>query len=386
MTIRKAVLAAALALAAPVALLGSAPATVTHAAAGTVLVSGQLRDAAGNPAAGSVQVYAWPLHDSAITLPLVGQAQSDGAGNFTVVATDPGKLAQLARQRDGWLDFIAVGDTPGHEGQWTFTSYIDTAGAAVRSLDPDSVSAQGLSAAIASAGHAPRIRIDAKQKVAAHTAQYGSCDNQRHAKAPEKSSAWAIVGELNNAYNDGTSASFTYSREQTADTSFGVAMSSDGGDTWSIGGTTHVGDKGSLSFPTVTSRYARKLKTKFEFTKEQVRATSCAPWSVYVRATSWLLGTDSSTKQNGTLDKCDSSWVGGDNSGVNFTRNRNDAVRWNNGAVAFGVEITTQSGFSKDVSTVYKFGGPPSKKHYLCGPDGRESPVTAGRIFSGARK
>ena len=45
-------------------------------ATGTVLTSGQLHNAAGQVAAGTVRVYAWPLHDKAMTLPLVGQAST----------------------------------------------------------------------------------------------------------------------------------------------------------------------------------------------------------------------------------------------------------------------------------------------------------------------
>ena len=75
------------------------------------LVSGQLTDAGGRPTAGAVRVYAWPNHDRAATLPLVGQAQTDASGRFTVYGASDAQLVELALQREGWLDFIAVGDT-----------------------------------------------------------------------------------------------------------------------------------------------------------------------------------------------------------------------------------------------------------------------------------
>jgi hypothetical protein len=67
-----------------------------------------------------------------------------------------------------------------------------------------------------------------------------------------------------------------------------------------------------------------------------------------------------------------------------FLRKRNRAVRWTRGAAAFGVYLTTRSGFSENVTLEYRFGGRPRKRHYLCGPDGTSSPYEAGRVFSGA--
>jgi hypothetical protein len=117
-----------------------------------------------------------------------------------------------------------------------------------------------------------------------------------------------------------------------------------------------------------------------------VRHDTCAVWDHYIRATGWLLGTDFDTEQAGALDKCDTRWLGRNGGGGGFVRNANHAVRWTQGAAAFGVWLTTQSGFSRYVTTECKFGGPMSKNHYLCGPDGKQDPSTAGRIFSGARK
>jgi hypothetical protein len=144
---------------------------------------------------------------------------------------------------------------------------------------------------------------------------------------------------------------------------------------------------GDATFPPATRRYARKLKTEFEFTREAARNDTCAVWDVYVRATSWVGGTDSRAKQPGALDRCDPKafTIGYEGTG-GFLRYQNDAVRWTRGAEAFGFYTTTKSGFSTNVETSYTWGGPPSKRHYLCGPDGKQSPYESGRIFSGARK
>jgi hypothetical protein len=193
-----------------------------------------------------------------------------------------------------------------------------------------------------------------------------------------------VVGELNNAYNDGTKGRFTYGREHTADTEFGIAVSSDGGDSWFIGGESHIGDSGSVTFPPATRRYARKLRTLFEFSHQAARNNTCAVFDHYIRATSWIGGTNSDLRQPGALNRCDSAQIDGYESGAQFHRKRNLAVRWIRGAAAFGVHLTTRSGFSENVRLDYTFGGPPRKNHYLCGPDGRSSPYESGRVFSGA--
>jgi hypothetical protein len=221
----------------------------------------------------------------------------------------------------------------------------------------------------------------------AHAAQLGHCKTGYWVKKPVNTPQWAVVGELNNAYNDGTAATFTYARDHTADTDFSVAVSSDGGETFELHGQTHIGDYGKVVWPTFRRRFARKMRSKFQFTLEAARADTCAVWSEKIHATAWLSGTDFTIKQAGTLDKCDSSWVGGSaGAGSEWERDHNDAVRWTRGVSAFGVELTSQSGFSTHVVTHYVFGGPENKMHYVCGPNGRQSPFLSGRIFSGARK
>jgi hypothetical protein len=359
-------------LAAAWTLLGAAPAS-----AATVLVSGTLTDAAGMPAPGTIRVYAWPHSGSAMTLPLVGTAQAGAGGEFTVVAADQRTLLEPAEQRDGWLDFTATAETISGRGEWTFTGFVTEARPGV--------------ARIASHASTPRITIRATRSRAlprAAAARSGRpCRNERQVTEPKYSRSLAVVGELNNAYSDGTLGRFTYGREHSADTEFGVAMSSDGGDTWFIGGENHVADYGSVTFPPATRRYARKLRTLFEFSHQAARNNTCAVWDHYIRATSWIGGTDTDLRQPGALNRCDPRYLGkGFQSKAEFFRERSEAVRWARGASAFGVYLTTQSGFSENVTLGYRFGGGPHKRHYLCGPDGRSSPYEAGRVFSGVRR
>jgi hypothetical protein len=358
--------------------------------ASTVLTSGTLTDAAGLPAPGTVRVYAWPHSSRAIKLPLAGTAQAGAGGQFTVVADDTARLVELAAQRGGWLDFTAEAETASGRGEWTFTGFVSRAAAGVRVTSDDAAAATRAAAArVAPQAREPRIAIRADRRrplLAAAAASHGPrCRNERQVTAPRYTRSLAVVGELNNAYDDGTRGTFTYGREHSADTEFGVAMSSDDGSTWSIGGETHIGDYGSVTFPPATRRYARKLRTLFEFSHQAARNNTCAVWDHYIRATSWIGGTNSQLRQPGALDRCEPRYLNGGFEGTTgFHRTRNEAVRWTRGASAFGVYLTTRSGFSENVTLEYTFGGSVRKRHYLCGPDGRSSPYEAGRVYSGA--
>jgi hypothetical protein len=64
----------------------------------------------------------------------------------------------------------------------------------------------------------------------------------------------------------------------------------------------------------------------------------------------------------------------------------NRAVRWTVGVEAFGVALTSQSGFSKNVKLSYRFGGSGRKVHRVCGTDGKQAIWQSGRAFSGTRR
>jgi hypothetical protein len=369
-------------LCAAVLLLVAAP----SAAAGTRLTTGTLTGPTGQPAAGEVRLYAQPITYRAMTLPLVGTALAGPDGAFAIDAFDDRQLLELAEQRDGWLDFTAVADAGGYQGTWGFTLFIEARDGVVRAVPPDAVTtSNGVARA---AGRSTGIAIKATRAVPSHAyaSQLGGCKNEREQKRPVVTRELAVVGELNNAYNDGTRGKFSYSRNKTADTSFGIANSYDSGENWYIVGEKHIADRGSVTFPRATRRYARRLKSQFEFTKYQVRNNTCAKWDIEIRATAWIDGTNSETRQRNTLDRCVRHAFEGYEGGSEFHRERSEAVRWLKGVQAFGVYLTTRSGFSENVTLDYAFGGPVRKKHYLCGADGVSSPYTAGRVFSGGRR
>jgi hypothetical protein len=389
MNARTAARAALATLLAAAAALLTAPAG--HAA--VTLTSGTLTDAHGIAAPGTVQIYAWSRSGSG-AMPLIATAQTDLNGAFTAVAQDDQQLLDLAAAQNGWLDFLAIGTTAGHQGDWTFSLNVSgTAGAAItRSAHAATAATAPTTATPRAVGSlAPVIAIRATQTYAppagtsAHAASGGpGCSPVMTVLDKRTDRSLAIVGELNNAYNDGTVGTYTYGRSRSASTNFGVAVSYDGGGTFSIDGETHMGDSGSITFPAFKHRLARKLRSMFEFTRSRILTNTCARRpEIQIRATSWIGGDDESIKQAGALDACDPRAVQPFLTGSSFDRNRNSGVRFKAGVEAFGVNLTTQTDFDDNTALHYSFGR--TKRHYLCGADGRQSPYESGRVFSGAR-
>jgi hypothetical protein len=195
-----------------------------------------------------------------------------------------------------------------------------------------------------------------------------------------------VVGELNNAYNDGTSATFTYGRGGESATYFGVAYDDGSGNGFRIDSEKYAAHEGNTTFPTVRRRYARKMRSGFTFEKRQARNNSCAVWDTYVLTTGWQGTQNVRQKQRGTLNRCIPEAFGNQGflSGGRFATTTHEAVRWSRGVGVFGAQLTTRSGFDSKVKISYKFGGRNGKKHYLCGPDGRSSALSSGRVFSGS--
>lgn len=350
------------------------------------LVTGQLTDDAGRPVSGPVTVHAWPRERGA-AMPIVASAVANDEGEFTAHITDPNALQAVAADEDGWVDLLAVSGRAGQTGQWVFTSRIFNVRGTLRSVSiRDAIDRGGARAA--SAGRPPRIRIAVPRgrsltsPIAGPASVTGRCNSREvERRRPQSISKWTVIGELNNAYDD-TTAVFNYGRRGHAETSIGVIVEDATG--LHLTGETHMSQGGSIRFPPVKRRYARKLRTKFEYTREQIRVTPCSAWETYIRATAWLGGTDDSVRQSGTLNKCDSKHVGGADQRAKADKYTGHAVRWNRGVEAFGINISAKSGFSENVGMEYRF-GTARRKYYLCAPDGKKSFADAPRVFSGAR-
>ena len=358
--------------------------------AGT-LTSGTLTNAEGVPSAGTVKVLAFGLpsgKEKVYSSPTLGQATAGTDGNYVVSTLDDALLLRLARAHGGYLDLVAIGETPGARAVWNYTVKVtDNGGVATvapaATADNDR-SLFGLSQ--------PVVPLQAifPQPTTARAAQIDRCNGPQETRKPVSIRKMVVVGELNNAYNDGTVGRFSYARQGHAQTAFTVTVVPSvplpGNPSAVFSGQTVTTDGGTAGFPPATKRYSRKLRSAFEFTRYDVKRSPCAVWESEIRVTSWVGGTNSTLKQNG-LDKCDTKQLRGfEGDGAEYKRDRNRAVRYDRAVEAFGVNVSSQSGFSTNVTLDYRFGGPRSKMHFLCGPDGRQSPYESGRVFSGARK
>lgn len=354
------------------------------ASAATTITSGMLTNELGAPTSGTVRVYAVMPHGG--TSPLLGTALAGATGQFAVTADDPAQLVALTRSTNGWLDWWAVADTGGFEGLSLSTSFIDHTGGVVRSVTPEAVGPRNATAArVSSAAPSPRVRLKAGRPLPARAAQ-GRCKTEHEERVVARGPSLAVVGELNNAYNDGTSATFTYGRGGESATYFGIAYDDGSGNGFRIDSEKYAAYQGSTTFPTVRRRYARKMRSGFTFEKRQARNNSCAVWDTYVLTTGWQGTQNVRQKQSGTLNRCVPEAFGrqGFLAGGRFSTTTHNAVRWSRGVSVYGANLTTRSGFDQKVEISYRFRGGDGKKHYLCGPDGRTSAASSGRVFSGA--
>ena len=207
--------------------LGASLAFAAPAHGAAVLTTGQLTGPDGAAVSGTVRVYAWPHATKAMELPLLGSATAAADGRFSVAASDDRALLRLARQRGGWLDFTAVADAAGRQGEWTFTGHVNDDAGVVRVVTPEDAAPAARVARVAGFAPPPAIGLKAARTVPtiARAAQTGRCENKREMTRAQVTHSLAVVGELNNAYNDGTWGRFTYGRGGSAETSIGVAAS-----------------------------------------------------------------------------------------------------------------------------------------------------------------
>ncbi len=363
------------------------PATGSAAA---LIATGTLTDMSGAPAGGQIRAYGWvfPERGQILEMPLLGTATADADGRFSVRSNNDERLRLLAGLRRGFVDVLVVGDTGTYNGSWGFTGFVDSAnGIAHVSAAEATIEARAAGAvASTAAARTPEITVRARSRTAfTRAAQFAGCDSIRRIRARGSMRKMTVIGEINNAYNDGTQGIFEYSRRNTAETTIGAATQLENG-SWSISAEYTVTNKGSIRFPPFERRISRKLRSLFEYTRYEVQSSSCAAWGEpYIRATSWIGDYDYSIKQDG-IDKCDARFLEGAGGGGRWERTTGAAVRFTRAVEAFGVNLTARSGFSDNVSLAYRWGGAEAKKHYICGADGKASAFTTGRVFSGSRK
>jgi hypothetical protein len=284
------------------------------------------------------------------------------------------------------VDFTVVGNAGSDIGSWGYTGFVDAPAGTARVSTADAVIESDGKARIANAEpRIPEVRVRLQHRAPVATASQGQqCDWNMHTKALGSMRKMTVVGELNNSYNDGSFGTFTYGNDGFTETTIGAASKvKDVG--WSISAEYLVKQEGRVRFAPAKRRYSRKLRTSFEYTKYEIRASECAVPEEVVRATAWIGDSDDTIKQNG-LDKCDAKHLFGQKSYDQFYRKDSQAVTYTRAVEAFGVNLTARSGYSNSVTVKYDWRGPAGKKHYICGDDGKSSAYSSPRIFTGSRK
>jgi hypothetical protein len=353
--IRRSAAMAALALALTAAPAGAAP-----------VVTGTLDGAAGNPAAGVVTVYAWPTGRGKREMQVVGREVVGPSGRFAVGVSDPVAASSAIAPRDDWADFLVIGETADATGSTVMSAQMrggaTATATAVRTVEHVVLTADS-----------PRPMVHASQ----------SCPPPVSTRlGGEKSDG--VIGEINNAYRD-TSASFAYG--ERADTTASVAFKPSGSGGWSLDGSVHRGTERENEISvTRNGRYSRKITSEFIVGRYRI-VDPCRPSEngQRLKVDRWAGGFKDGRRQTGTLNVCRPGVKGTqdfDGFGY-FRRDDGRATTWSAGIEAFGVSLTTRSGFSEWVRLRFDFPRRPVRTRYLCGGGGVDV-NHAQRIFSGA--
>lgn len=364
-----------------------------HAGGGQVLLAGKVADKAGLPIAGPVSVSLMPRDiKTGESYPIVATGLAGADGRFVARVTDPKMLAKVAKKQNGWIETVTSADNAVSASSGLRSLQIKTSGDKLQIASRASVLAarsQGVLTPAATptvdlAVVPPRVSADGGRR-AKETRACPVTPLWKTIKS-ERQTKWTVIGELNNAHNDGTVAKFEYGRNGNTETTFGIATALNGASA-SISETNQVEDNARLQFPEFKRRLSRKMRTGFEYLKttekRECEATGVSDTRTTIRAVAWKSGTDTNVKQKGGLNRCRRD-LPTYARGTSFTRDRNRAVRWDSGVDAFGVYLTTQSGFSQNVVVSYEFGKSKTYKYYLCGSDGGSSANRSGRITAGA--
>jgi hypothetical protein len=346
--------------------------TFAPAASATTLVQGTLRDDHGLPAAGRVQVLAWPSSSGRSALPTVGLVQVGADGRFAVPLSDPAALAGAA-DGTGNVDLMAIAQTAGDGGGRVFSAQFNLA-----ANGQIAVASSRRSTAV------PTISITADRPLGPIARQSipVPCLHTTQTDLANPVEVYAPIGEINNAYAD-TTATFSYGK--TADSSISTAYQADGGKdetAWKIDGSVYrdntLSDDITMSLKGPVSR---RVNTQFKF--HVYRISGCL-WEngLHVKPTknAWAGGVVPGVKEHNTLNVCRG---GQDFSGfTGFSRASGHATTFSNSFSVFGVSLGIRSGFSEHAGIHYEFGGGLNTMHRLCGSNGKDI-NEAPRIFSG---
>jgi hypothetical protein len=201
-------------------------------------------------------------------------------------------------------------------------------------------------------------------------------------KAIGEADAYAPVGEIHLFADD--YGWFTYGRDNFADSTFGVGVSSDGVN-FSIGGSTHVGNSAEVGWGTsgtpLQPYFSHVLLTKFHFEKTLTR--TCFVSQYKVAATQWETGALVGRDTSGDDGRCN-LYPAGQSAAYSpntlLVRDRGRAYTYDGAVSVLGASLSAKSGYSSNVVLTMRFGSA-LQTHWVCGDNG--SPSSSARVFAG---
>ena len=374
-------LSLALSLLASVLYAPAADAALSAEEGAGAIVSGLLADAADNPVAGNVELYAWPTGrpvqvGQTLQLLPVGHDRAARDGLFSITGGLTPDLAELARLNGGYINFVLQAAAAGVFEETHFSRYVGdtpiTAQEAGRGQRPVEWRASPEEPA-----EPVRFRVQ--------TATEGDSTSGDRPIHPMQGGCWGltlvesqpretVIGELR-APDDTESAMFTYGKR--SDSEIGVASKAANGP-WSLSGSHKIANSQEAAI-TQRALSGEHLLVRSRFIYERYEYKCPSGKGERVVPARWMGDVQAQpTAVRGcrrTIEEHRGYY--GPNGG--FTRVKEKAVRWTGAAEAFGASLTAQSGYSKYVWSDWRFGR--GSHHVLCGDNG--PPWEAGHIFAG---
>jgi hypothetical protein len=345
------------------------------------IVSGLLADAADNPVAGAVDLFAWPTGrpvEVGQTLQLlpVGHDRAARDGLFAITGDLTPDLAELARLNGGYINFVLQTAAAGVIEETHFSRYVgDTpitaqeAGVKHRPVEWRASPEEPAEAVTIRVQNAPDATTPSDDRPI--SPMQGGCWGLR---LIETQVANTVIGEVR-APHDTLEAVFVYG--ERADSEIGISGRGEHGP-WSMSGSFHIANSEDTEVKQWAGSGEHRLVTsRFMYDKYEHRCPSGRREKVVPRE--WMGDVQSEPTAIRGCAGAPERRLGryGDNTA--FNRDRERAVRWDGAVSVFGASLTARSGYSRWVHGHWRFGSAPL--HLLCGDNG--PPKMAGHIFAG---
>jgi hypothetical protein len=345
-----------------------------------VIAAGRLLDATGQPAAGEVQLLAWPSrHDLAVgdTIHLVpvGRTRVGPRGDFTLRSGATPQLAALAASNGGYVNFEAralVGRSlkEAHLSRYltgTSTGGYASAGRQARDVawraGPDEAAAP-LTLHLDPPASTQATGNDTRP-------MQGGCSGM---KVIDSQIGETVIGELRTP-PDTLKASFSYGK--SADSEISVAARGASGP-WTLEGSHHIANaKGAAVTQKASGGEHLVVRSRFVYDKYEYFCPSGRREKVAPRE--WLGDVNAAPTAERGCKHAPDTRLGRYGRNSLFDRDKERAVTWSGAASIFGVAVSARSGYSERVRAHWDFGQ--ESLHLLCGDDG--PPWQSSHIFAG---